>query len=472
MKMNRLTKAGILILVIGLSVLAGTLYRSTIKSSGGIGWSTFLDPENVWSLPPNDEVSAQLSFSYYLEPRDHRLDIKSNMTVNVYILDSEGKRLWSTEGKLEPVYSCEAVKEQTTVFHIDKRDNYTPLVYTPSGESLYVSLSAQGYGIETDLLYTSLGIIVLGAVVTAVSFIPKGRSSRKRSAATKSAAVSAAVLALLVLSLPIAVCTAQSTSMLAPSWMKEGTYVNYDLTPHSLTYINGVLVTSQSMTWYFPNGTVIEHNNVTSAFFRWECISLNGDRATLNVTYAINSELPSDNFYTSVIVDVNTASRSVYLQNGTLIGTTNLWLPSSPTDGQEVTLWDMSPDKITANITTKMPDGDNRWTSETPQGPQTAFSLQNVAGTINGKDINQAGFTGSSMYEYDTGLMLYGDLRFEPIYTALGIPDDPFNSITTNIDMGPARTVINWTYWLGLAALVGAVAAIAVLVIVRRHRKR
>jgi cytochrome c-type biogenesis protein CcmH/NrfF len=59
------------------------------------------------------------------------------------------------------------------------------------------------------------------------------------------------------------------------------------------------------------------------------------------------------------------------------------------------------------------------------------------------------------------------------MHTALGINfDGGFNSITTNVDMGPARTVIDWSYWLGLAAVVVAVAVIAVLMVVRRRRKR
>lgn len=463
MKMNRLTKAGILIIVIGLSFLACTFYRSTKEGGGFSSGGLFGLKENGWS---------SISFSYFLAPRDYRMIVKTNTTIDVYVLGSEGMRLWRDENKLAPTHSFEGVRPQTVTFHLDNRDNYGLLVHNPSETTATYELSVSGYGIETDLLYTSLIIIVLGAVVSIVGLIPKGNRGKKQSASTRSVAVPAAAVALLILSVFIDACTTQSSSMLAPSWMKEGTYVNYDLTPRSLTYTNGVLDKSQSMTWFFPNGTIVKHNNVTSAIFRWECIQLNGDTVAVNVTYIITSDIPNDNFYASTIVDINTASRSVYLQNGTLIGTTNLWLPSSPADGQEVMLWDMSPDKITANITTKMPNGDNIWTSETPQGAQTAFSLLNVAGTINGKDINQAGFTGNGMYEYDTGLMLYGDLRFEPIFTALGIPDDPFSAITTNVDMGPERTVINWTYWLGLAAVVGAVAVIAVLMVVKRRRRR
>ena len=475
MKMNRLTKAGILILVIGLSFLAGTLYRSTSEGGGGSTGSDISGIEpNAWSIRGNVSDGSSAYFSYFLAPRDYRITVKTNATIDVYVLNAEGLRLWSAEGKLEPVRSFEGVRQQVVTFHLDNRDYYGLLVHNPSETAAGYDLSmSSGYGIETDLLYASLGIIVLGAVVTIVGLIPKGNSGQKRSASTKSVAVPVALLALLILSMPIAVCTAQSSSMLAPGWMKEGTYVDYDLTPHGMSYTDGVLDTSKSITANFLNGTTIKHNNVTSATLRWECIHLSGDMATLNVSYTITSDLPSDNFYTSALIDVNTASRNVYLQNGTLIGTTNLWLPSSPAEGKEVVLWDMPPDKVTANVTAKMPNGENIWTSETPQGAQTAFQTVNVAGTINGKDYSYSGFIGNGMYEYDTGLMLYGDLTLEPMHTALGINlYDPLNSITTNVDMGPARTVINWSYWLGVAAIVGAIVVIAVLAVVRRRRKR
>lgn len=176
-------------------------------------------------------------------------------------------------------------------------------------------------------------------------------------------------------------------------------------------------------------------------------------------------------------MDVNIASRSLYLQNGTLIGTTDLWLPSSPANGQEIVLWDMSPDMVTANVTTKNTFNGENMFSQTPQGPQRIFELENIVGKINGKDISEAGFIGfigNGMYEYDTGLNLGGSLRFEPMLTALGITmyDYGSSSMSTNVDMGPQLTVIDWGYVLGVAAIVVAIVVIAVLAVVRRRRKR
>lgn len=466
--MNHLTKAGILIIVIGLSFLASTLYRSTSETAGfTIGAMFGLSPE-TWSIE-GDMQSAPIR--YFLVPRDYRMAVKTNATIDVYVLDPEGVRLWMAEGKLEPVFSYEGIGQQVITFHINSRDDYVLLVHNPSAEAAQYELSVRGYGIETDLLYLSLIILGLGAIVTIASLIPKGSSRRKQSLSDKSVVRSVvppvAVLALLLLSLPIASCVAQSSSILAPIWMEEGTYANYDLTP-STSYSNGV--PEKDITVFFLNGTIIKYRNVTSAFFQWECVQLRGDMATLNVSYSITSDLESYNFYTSALVDVNIASRGVYLQNGTLIGTTNLWLPSSPEEGQEVVLWDMPPERVTANVTTSF-NGEELFSGQTPQGAQRYFRLENIGGTMNGMEVGDAEFQGGG-YEYDTGLMLWGDLTLEPMRTALGIQLYNFPlSMTTNVDMGPVLVVIDWSYVLGVAAIVGSIVIVAALMI-KRHRRR
>ena len=255
--MKRLAKAGILILVIGLSFLAGTLYRSTSEGDGFSTGTMFGLTSETWGTVAN---------SYFLAPRDYRMEVKANMTIDVYVLGSEGIRLWRAESKLEPVRSFEGVKQQVVTFHLDNRGDYALLVHNPSGEAAGYELSVSGYGIETDLLYTSLIIIVLGAVVTIASLIPRGSPSRKQSSAKKSAVLPAAILAFLILSVPIASCTAQSSSILAPAWMKEGTYVNYDLTPMGIGYTNGVLDTSKSVYMNFLNGTNVLYKMLRQLF--------------------------------------------------------------------------------------------------------------------------------------------------------------------------------------------------------------
>jgi hypothetical protein len=476
--MKRLTKAGILLIVIGLSFLVSTLYRSTSESGNFSTGSamTGLAPK-AWNVEWNTSLPYTPKFlKYFLIPREYRMEVKTNTIIDVYVLDSEGARLWLAEGKLEPIVSFEGVRQQVVTFNIYNRDDYSFLVYNPSADNAQYTLSVSGYGVETDLLYLSLVITVFGAVVTLVSFIPRGSGRRKQSLATKKAVLPAAVLVILILSLSTASCVAQfqASSMLAPSWMKEGTYVSYDFTPHFIGHHDGVLETSQSQTVFFLNGPPITYRNVTSVIFRWECTDLKEDIATLDVSYSITSDLASDNFYTSTLVDVDIANRSVYFQDGTLIGTTNFWLPSSPAEGQEVTLWDVPPDKVTAMVRTKAPNGEDLFSGQTLPEPQRIFGLQNITGTMNGEEVNDGTFWGGGIYDYDTGLYVGAQIQRDSLFTALGInnQDIPIY-VTTNIGMGPEKTVINWGYVLGLAAFVGSIVVIAAfLLIKRRHRRR
>jgi hypothetical protein len=482
MKMNRLTKTGILLIVIGLSFLVSTLYRSTSESGNfGIGTMKGGLAPNTWSVDWNPSLpNASTAYTpslhkYFLIPREHKMNIQTNTVIDVYVLDSEGAQLWLGEGKLEPIVSFEGVKQQVVTFNIPNRDDYSFLVHNPSAENAQYTLSVSGYGIETDLLYLSLIITVFGAVVTLVSFIPRGSGRRKQSLATKKAVLPAAVLVILILSLSTASCVAQfqASSMLAPSWMKEGTYVSYDFTPHSIGHHDGVLETSQSQTVFFLNGPPITYRNVTSVIFRWECTDLKEDIATLDVSYSITSDLASDNFYASTLVDVDIATRNVYFQNGTLIGTTILWLPSRPAEGQEVTLWDVPPDKATANVVTKGRNGENIYNGQASQGAQRAFMFKNVTGTINGQEVNISTFQGGGWYDYDTGLYVTAPLRHESVFTALGINNHGIpNSMTTNVDLGPAHILINWGYVLSLAAVVGSIVLVVAFLLIKRHRQR
>ena len=458
--MKRLTKAGILIIVIGLSFLAGTLYRSTSEGGGFATGTMFGLPPKAWSIEANNSGPEGPYSSHFLAPREYRMEVQTNTTIDVYILDATGIRLWKAEGKLEPVLSYEEIQQEVLTFHLDNRGDYTILVYNPSTEAAQYQLSVSGgYGVETDLLYTSLIILVLGAVITIASLIPRGISTRKQSSVKKSAAIPAAILTLLILSMSITSCAAQSSSILAPIWMKEGSYVNYDFTPTGISYTNGILDTSKSMNVNFLNGTNVLYQNVTSVIFRWECIQLKQDTAILNVSYSITSNLASDNFYISTLVNVDIANRSVLLQNGTLIGTTDLWLPSSPANGQEVVLWDVPPDRVTANVTT--------------ENTSPTFILGNIGGTINGKKVGESEFQGGGIYNYDTGLMVSGPMPFEPMFTALGISMYYWaGSISTNIDMGPTRTIIDWGYVLGLAAIACSIIMVVAVLIIKRLRQR
>lgn len=475
--MKSLTNAGIIIIVIGLSFLVSTFYRSTTASGGfsyGSGMSGGLAP-NTWNVDWNTSLPYTPSFlKYFLIPREHRMDIQTNTVIDVYVLNPRGVQLWLAEGKLEPTFSFEGVRQQTVTFNIYDRDDYSLLVYNPSAESAPFTLSVNGHGLETDLLYLSLIITVFGAAVTLVSFIPRGSGSKKQNLAKKRPVFPVTVLAILMLSLPTASCAAQFqvSSTLAPSWMNEGTYVDYDFTPQA-GYSNGVLETSVDLSVSFLNGSRIRFRNVTSVIFRWECTALTENMAKLDVSYSVTSDLASDNFYTSTSVDVDIATRRVSFQDGTLIGTTNFWLPSRPANGQEILLWDVPPEKVTANVRASEPNGEDIFTGQTLSEPQRVFQLQNMTGTMNGQVVNDSTFWGGGMYEYDTGLYVNGPIFLDSLFTAIGIDNREFPIfVTTNIDMGPAKIVISWGYWLSVAAFVGAIVVIAAYLLIRRRRQR
>lgn len=282
-------------------------------------------------------------------------------------------------------------------------------------------------------------------------------------------AVTAAVLALMLLSLSAIPCgtQAESTGFLAPSWLEVGTYATYTF-PFSHGHIDGGSSFYIVAGLMFLNNSYHDFKNATSEVLRWECTKLNGDRAILNVSLSIITET-SDNFYASTLVDVDTASRSVYLQNGTLIGTTRMWMPSSPADGQEVVFWDAPPDRATANVSAS---GENLVYKTPSQGGQRAFMLKDMAGKIDGQDSST--LINLLFYEYDSGLFLYGMLQHEPLLKALDIYDTcqgaEFSS--TNVDLGPQSIVIDWNYVLGVAAIVGSMVIIAVLMAKRRRQRK
>ena len=462
--MKRLTKVGILILVIGLSFLVSTFYRSTFGLDFTIGDLFGLKP-HTWSYDKNSSIATlDMVPGNFLPPRDYRMEVKSNTPIDLYVLDAEGLRLWASEGKLEPVMAFDGVRQEVFTFHLNNRGGYEFLCYNPSNATAQYELPISAYGVETDLLYASIAITTLGAIVTIASLITTEKSTKKQKLTTKKSVTSTvAVLALLVLSSSIASCYAQSSSILAPTWIKEGTYANY--------IFYEATSTEDSSVWYagFLNGTNIFFRNVTSAVFRWECIQLEDNMARLNVSISVTSTEQSENFYNSTLIDVDIVNRSVYLQNGTLIGTTHLWVPSSPADGQEIILWDVPPDKATGNITAAR-DGQATYTFQTSQGTQRFFSVDNIVGKINGKDAFF--FGGNPWYEYDTGLMIQGTLDNEPAIASLGLDGDITQSVDTNIDMGPPRLDIDLQFVLGLVAIVASIIILTVITIRRRRQRK
>jgi len=252
--------------------------------------------------------------------------------------------------------------------------------------------------------------------------------------------VMAAVLMLFVFSGFVVSGFAQS-SVFAPIWMKEGAYVEY-------SFGDGLRYTSRDSPAVPYEGGI----------YRWECVELTGTLAKLNLTLSFNEEDGVTRFSAEVLVDVS--NRSVYSLDGTILGTTQLWLESNPNDGEEVVLWNVPPDKIVTTIDV------SPVISNTPQGKQSMYQV-NANGTIGG---NTAVF--NPCCDLDTGLMIFGLLWNEGTLRALNT--NIINSVTlsdTNIDLGPSAEAFNYAALLPPILIVVAFVFIAVTIYWKRSKK-
>ena len=170
-KARMLANVGIVFLVIGISFLAGTIYRSTNTPSGTTGFE----------LPPSQQSSSSLRsvLTYPLPPRDLRLELKTNATVDVYLLGNEGVKLWISDGTIVPVWSVKNASSQTFSVQLHSREHYGILAFNPNNSTVTLDVREVLYGYERDLLWFSLATIATGLVITVASRIALKDRSKK-----------------------------------------------------------------------------------------------------------------------------------------------------------------------------------------------------------------------------------------------------------------------------------------------------
>lgn len=152
--MRQSAKLGIICMVIGLSILGGTLYRS--NSPNGFGYGTidfFPIPAHSWGA---DNGTDTISARYFWPPRDMRMEIQSNATIDVYILDAEGVNLWQSERTLKPLWAFQNVTHQVFTKEVPNRGEYVILIYNPTEASAGFEINSTIYGFEKDLIILSL----------------------------------------------------------------------------------------------------------------------------------------------------------------------------------------------------------------------------------------------------------------------------------------------------------------------------
>ena len=158
--MRKLTRLGALFLIAGISLLSVTFIRSA--STGGFGLM-------FMKIPP--ESGSGTNDSFLFPPQEIRLSIQFNSTIDVYLLDSEGIKLWKETGQIEAKNEFKNVKQDIFDFQIEKRGEYAIMVYNGSNSSTAGQINVTLSGMETDLLTFSVIVAIIGLAVLLVSFV-------------------------------------------------------------------------------------------------------------------------------------------------------------------------------------------------------------------------------------------------------------------------------------------------------------
>ena len=166
--MKKLTRLGVIVLVVGVSLLLTTIYRS--NSQEGIN-------RMQWMGTPAEGFIYDSRF--LLPPRTCQINLNASSEVDVYILDEEGIRLWEEEETLEPIWNSSGAKQHTGTFDVNKRGEYAQLVYNTHNASTTIQETVRFSGIEKDLLVVSVAVTAVGLAVVAVSFL-KFRGRREQ----------------------------------------------------------------------------------------------------------------------------------------------------------------------------------------------------------------------------------------------------------------------------------------------------
>ncbi len=261
----------------------------------------------------------------------------------------------------------------------------------------------------------------------------------------------------------------------APSWLKEGAYATYVTDREGTAFVFNT-TDPQNKGLNYLNATTRDQVTYLNAILTWQCVSINGTTAKLQVTFDyVGKELfrfvgtemnriPLNNEPLQLAGEayVDLYTRAVYTTDGTLLGTTHLWLPANPSEGQDMVVWDVPPE--TETLPARL---ENVW-FETIQGKQDGFQLGGGTVTVNGKPMNIM-----MSYDLDTGLGIDGYFQWDPIMAAIGISEGNLEKFSdTNINLGPERTTINWTQILQYSILPIAIVLLIAAFVVRRKKKR
>lgn len=151
--MKKITHIGVLIMVIGISLFTVTVLRSTFRD-------TTITVGGPDTTPERWDLYQDILFS----PRNLRLEVYSNVTSSVYVLNQEGINLWISTKTINSVASLIDVKQEVTTTQIKERGLYGILVNNSSNEPGTVKAVVTLYGIENDLLFSAIISMIIGLI--------------------------------------------------------------------------------------------------------------------------------------------------------------------------------------------------------------------------------------------------------------------------------------------------------------------
>jgi hypothetical protein len=267
----------------------------------------------------------------------------------------------------------------------------------------------------------------------------------------------------------------------APSWLKEGAYVKYEpsISGASSLGVVGFFDLSNpkfaGTNYTLPGLQVDAVLETISSSLIWRCLSVNDTMAKLQVTLDFVGKL---NFHKENLEWINNSSkempvqrtaevyvdlynRGVYNADGVFLGTTHLWLPANPNNGQEITLWEENSETTTAPVA--IPNN----VATTVQGKQDIFQTGSQFTIKN----NPLGFRLS--YDLDTGLGVSGMFCWDPIFAAVGISYGTVGVVfETNIDLGPEHSEIYWNQILPYTIIPIAIILLVAALMIKRGKKK
>lgn len=163
--MKKSIRLGIITFLIGISIFLVTILRAS--SSTNVTCGSAILPLDDWQFS-----------SFLFAPRDLRIEIQTNAAIDVYVLDEFGIGLWETKGLLKPLWNISSTDYDSSPMVLNARGTYGVLIHS-SQNSTVALVNISVYGIEKDLLWVSIALMIVGPVIIVLHSLLFQKSFKK-----------------------------------------------------------------------------------------------------------------------------------------------------------------------------------------------------------------------------------------------------------------------------------------------------